>query len=366
MALRSGQSGTVVQKGNMWRGRYLEDVAGQEQRVYRSVFLGLVAELTKAEAKRKLKEYIQQTGIDSEQHFVKATSPIETFRQKATWWADNVMSFYKPATKASMTNQLNKHILPRLGDLTTSQITERTMQEFISTLHRRNELAPKTIHNIIGVIKLIIGKPARDWDLKLPQIPRTEQPYFTLEQMQQIIAAASPRYRLIFVTLANTGMRIGELAGLHVSDVDFEKCTITIRRSCWHGREQEPKTSNAYRTVTIDKSLADALKIHLAGRTTGRLFCSRIGSPLESSNLGRRVLAPLLKKLGIKGSLHSFRHGRVSQLQQNGVPGDLIKEWIGHSNLRITSRYTHFDHDYRQEIASKLAVDSPHSPRFDV
>lgn len=153
-------------------------------------------------------------------------------------------------------------------------------------------------------------------------------------------------------------MRIGELAGLHVDDVDFSKCTITIRRSCWHGQEQEPKTRNAYRIVTIDKSLADALKTYLDGRTSGRLFASRIGTSLESSNLGRRIGA-ITREAGIKGSLHSFRHGRVSQLQQSGVPGDLITSWIGHGSLRITSRYTHFDDRFRQETASKLAIELP-------
>jgi hypothetical protein len=39
-----------------------------------------------------------------------------------------------------------------------------------------------------------------------------------------------------------------------------------------------------------------------------------------------------------------------------GVPGDLVKEWVGHSNLQTTSRYTHFQDDFRRQIASQVAL----------
>jgi integrase len=104
------------------------------------------------------------------------------------------------------------------------------------------------------------------------------------------------------------------------------------------------------------------LKEHLNGKTTGRVFESRQGTPLNANNISKRILKPLLKELKLDGSFHSFRHGRVSVLQQAGIPGDLIKEWVGHSSLRVTSRYTHFDNAFRKETVGKLAVGSPPSP----
>jgi len=79
-----------------------------------------------------------------------------------------------------------------------------------------------------------------------------------------------------------------------------------------------------------------------------------------------------LRALGIPlGGLHAFRHGRVSVLQSRGVPGDLVKEWVGHSSLQTTSRYTHFDDGYKRRVASSLSLgkeeklpDGPHGPRF--
>jgi integrase len=213
------------------------------------------------------------------------------------------------------------------------------------------------------VIKLVVGEKVwRDWTLKLPTILRTEQPYFTPEQMVKIINAAPKRYKALFSVLAGTGMRVGEAVGLHVEDLDLENGVILIRRSVWRGQEQEPKTSNAFRRVHIDQSLIDILKEYLNGKKSGRVFESRQGTPLNANNVSKRILKPLLKTLKLDGSFHSFRHGRVSVLQQAGIPGDLIKEWVGHSSLRVTSRYTHFDDKFRKETVGKLTLPSPPSP----
>jgi integrase len=59
------------------------------------------------------------------------------------------------------------------------------------------------------------------------------------------------------------------------------------------------------------------------------------------------------------GGLHAFRHGRVSVLQENGVPGDLVKEWIGHSSLRTTSRYTHLRPEFRERVATEVGLFKP-------
>ena len=68
----------------------------------------------------------------------------------------------------------------------------------------------------------------------------------------------------------------------------------------------------------------------------------------------------VLDKLGLKrGGLHAFRHGRVSVLQENGVPGDLVKEWIGHSSLRTTSRYTHISPEFRERVAADVGLFKP-------
>jgi hypothetical protein len=65
------------------------------------------------------------------------------------------------------------------------------------------------------------------------------------------------------------------------------------------------------------------------------------------------------KRLGIpKAGLHAFRHSRVTMLRKNGTPEDLQKQWIGHSSLRTTDRYshTHQELEYRRLAASKAGL----------
>jgi integrase len=91
-------------------------------------------------------------------------------------------------------------------------------------------------------------------------------------------------------------------------------------------------------TVDVSPELCQMLKQHLNDRAAGYVFRTRNGTAFGQENC-RRMLHNILRQSGIaKGGLHAFRHGRVSILQASGVPGDLIKEWVGHSSLRTTSR----------------------------
>jgi integrase len=105
------------------------------------------------------------------------------------------------------------------------------------------------------------------------------------------------------------------------------------------------------------------VKEHIGDRKNGRVFNSEKGTPLVVNNVNRHILKPLCRKLKIPvGATHAWRHGRISILQQNNAPGDLIKKWGGHTNLKTSSRYSHFLSDYRKEIVSKLGKVADLSP----
>jgi integrase len=382
MSFRPGQSGAVQRKGKRWIGRFYKDVPGSSERKRTSVTLGSVTAMTKSEARRKLRSMLEEMGLNDNKHLERIIN-TRTFRQEAEWWRDNKMSLYKPSVQETMGSHLDKYLIPRLGDVPLEQLTERRVQEFVSELSRaeyvvpnkrktRKRLSPKSVRNIVGVLKLVLGKKVwRDWSIVLPEIPRKEQRYFTEEEMHRIIDGSKGQWRVLFATLALTGLRAGEAFGLHVEDLDLEAGTITVRRSVWNGEEVTPKTKSGYRVVHIDPVLSDLLREHLNGRRGGRVFQTRTGTPLSKGNV-RRKLHETLRALGIPlGGLHAFRHGRVSVLQSRGVPGDLIKEWVGHSNLHTTSRYTHFDDGYKRRVARSLSLgmeeklpDGPHGPRF--
>ena len=90
------------------------------------------------------------------------------------------------------------------------------------------------------------------------------------------------------------------------------------------------------------------------------MFEARNGSPRSARNIRNRVLHPLLVRLGIpRAGLHAFRHSRVTMLRKNGTPADLQKQWIGHSSLKTTDRYSHTDQEleYRRNAARRVGID---------
>jgi integrase len=385
MSFRSGQSGTVVRKGQMWHGRYYVDIPNEGKRRKASVPLGSIHSMKKTEAKRKLRSLLEEMGLNEDSHLERTEAGARSFGSEVSWWTENRLTIFKPSSQETMGSHLDKYLLPRFASLPIAAIDERRVQEFIADLTRmkhtwpngvRKPLSPKSIRNIVGVLKLILGEKVwQEWKLSFPEIPLKEQRCFSPDEMPQIVDSATGQWRVLFATLAGTGLRCGEAFGLHVEDLDLVTGKIHVRRSVWNGEEVSVKTKQGYRVVNIEPALVKMLAAHLGERKGGRVFQTRNGTPFCKSNV-RRKLSQILKKLNLApAGLHAFRHGRVSALQASGVPGDLVKEWVGHSSLRTTSRYTHFGDDFRSQTACNVAIFSqpnvaeklpvsPNSPNF--
>ena len=182
---------------------------------------------------------------------------------------------FKPSCQETMGSHLDKYILPRFGSLPIAAIDERRVQEFIADLTRKEhkwpngvsrKLSPKTIRNIVGVLKLMLGEKVwKEWNLRLPEIPFKEQRCFSPKEMLQIVKAATGQWKVLFGTLASTGLRCGEAFGLHVGDLDLEGGGLYVRRSIWNGEEVSPKTKRGYRIVNIEPALVAMLTAHLGG-----------------------------------------------------------------------------------------------------
>jgi integrase len=243
MRARRGQSGTIVRKGDQWHVRFYADE--EKGRKKKSVPVGPAVgkgRLTKAEAARKGAEIVDKAGVNTEAHLTRAEHPesVETLKQRVAWcqrfhraWTES-----KPGSVTSMESHLSKHIVPRFGELLVEQVREKAVQEWVADLRRQTfemkkpngaiiktyKLSRKSILNIVGVLKLVLGRKAwMSWEeLNLGKPPRSKQRYFTEEQLKRIIEAAQGQYHVLFAVLAGTGMRIGEAAGLYVEDVDIQ------------------------------------------------------------------------------------------------------------------------------------------------
>jgi integrase len=117
-----------------------------------------------------------------------------------------------------------------------------------------------------------------------------------------VAAAAEPLATICFLAAA-TGMREGELFGLKVSDLDFNRKLIHVRRWVWRGKVQSTKSESSVRVLHMPDALAERLKRYLQNwrpNPLGLLFPSRRGTPINPNHVVPRKLHPLLEALGIE------------------------------------------------------------------
>jgi integrase len=180
---------------------------------------------------------------------------------------------------------------------------------------------------------------------------RTVVPFFTREQVANIIAEAKEPFKTLFTLAWNTGMRAGELLALTVSDLDFTAKTIRVNKAADDNTREirQPKTKCSNSTLPMPTALEATLRNYLRiwkPNQGGILFPTRDGSrPRSRDNVCRVGLKPVLKKLGIPAAntgLHAFRHGLATQLVEASVPLSVLQKQLRHSDVATTLRiYTH-------------------------
>ena len=128
-------------------------------------------------------------------------------------------------------------------------------------------------------------------------------------------------------------------------DFDPDCHVLHVRRSVWHRREQAPKTANAIRLVDIPEVVAQVLRGYTEGMD-GYLFTTRAGRVLDPRNSLKA-----LHGAGNRGGFHAFRRFRFSVLRRAGVPDNLIKQWLGHSQnlMDLYAAQLQYDVAYRRE-----------------
>ena len=351
MSRRTGQNGTIEERNGAWRGRYLVDVAGQAQRQKRSVVLGFKKDMTKSEAKRKLKEIIRQEGIDLPTYVIPSA---ETFAQRIEKWQETYVAKMKPSNQDLLRYHTKVYLLPKWGKTAVDFITAEAVNEWL-VAPELEHLAPSTVRGVVTTLQLALGKRFGKRKISYPSNTKVENDprCYTAEEVHKVVDAARGQYNVLFKLAAETGARAGELYALTVGDVLFEHNVIHINKSMYRQKAGSPKTTNATRWINVKPYVVEMLKGHLNGRTDGLVFRSTRGTPLINSTVLNKHLHPLLRKLGLeRGGMHGFRHHRVSTLVMSGTPMAVIKKWIGHGSEEMVNRYTHLRPDFmRDELA---------------
>jgi integrase/recombinase XerD len=187
----------------------------------------------------------------------------------------------------------------------------------------------------------------------LPYIPYGKKPH-TLpcvlspdEVLRFLEAAPNGRDRVILQTIYACGLRITELIGLKVADIDSARMMIAVR----HGKGQKE------RLVPLSPKLLEVLRAywrHERPRTW--LFPgTKPGQPLHSTNV-QKLCQRLVADLGLSKRVtpHTLRHSFATHMLEAGVDLRTLQLILGHSNIQTTTHYLHVNAKKLQEVPGLL------------
>ncbi|MGC9478243.1 tyrosine-type recombinase/integrase [Streptomyces sp. WG4] len=287
-----------------------------------------------------------------------------TFEKYAEKWEGSLIA--SEAGERITDNALRLHLVPALGARSMAAIRRNDIQVLFK--HLSDQLGPGSVRNVYDVLvrvmtaavddKVIASSPCRR--ITLPAMPDEEVTPPTVEQVEAMARVMPPYIRAAIVTLAGSGLRIGELLGLKVSDVDFKAGAIRVdRQRLQSGKIGPPKTAKSRRTVPVGEVVTDALLAHLAARPSREwLFTMEEGEPLNYRrwktewNGARKALQAAengaAEREGRKAVelphmvTHDLRHFYASALIAGGASVKQVQLVLGHASAVITLRiYAH-------------------------
>ena len=190
---------------------------------------------------------------------------------------------------------------------------------------------------------------------------------FGREQLAAVLAMAPQQYKLLFEVLAATGLRISEAIALQRFhfQLDGSEPEVCVRRGIVRGRIEPPKSKHGKREVRLPASLVHRLRAHLAAMadqdSRALVFTNRAGNVLESGNLRRRHLKPIVEEVNAPwAGFHTFRHTFASLHLNQGTNLVQLSRALGHHSAAFTlSRYTHL---LPGDEAPALDLDQLHEP----
>lgn len=343
------QKGSIFFRGRVWVLRYREDVITADEgldRIHRSVVLGSFSK--KKEAQRAAEGHLRQMNSG-------ALQPQAAMTMKEFWerfFVPEALPTLKPSTRKLYTCLAQKHLLPCFGASKLCDIRRVQVQHFVIEKQREG-YAVQTLGHLRNLLSKIFGT-AISWGwlldnqargVKLPPMERRRfARVLSPSEIGQLSKALSEPARSMFLFALGTGLRIGEVLGLQVSDLDLQGGSLFVRRTIYRGEVGTPKTKGSERRLPLSLPMLSLVKSYLGSRKVKSdwLFCSEAGTPLDDRNLIRREIEPISDDLKIpRFSWHSLRHTFSTFAGNNGVAVPFLQFLLGHTTSETTMLYTH-------------------------
>ncbi len=235
-------------------------------------------------------------------------------------------------------------------DLAPDQIDVLTLRGWLAALYHQS-LEAVTIRRKLAAVRGLFRFLVRTGVVKIntaqllrtPKVPQTLPDVMTPEQANQLLDGVATgqlerprpaRDRAIFELLYGCGLRVSELAGLNLEDLDRAERWLRVRGK---GRKE--------RQVPLPGKAADALERYLGERPVVRdqraIFLNHRGGRLTTRGV---ALIVKLYATWLSGDSsihpHSFRHAYATHLLADGADLRAIQELLGHARLSTTQKYT--------------------------
>lgn len=245
------------------------------------------------------------------------------------------------------------HVAPRWSEVRLSKVTRAEVQLWIDDLSGAQATRKKALSVLSGPLQLavqdrwIARSPVTDIQVGRREIPKRRR-YLQWDQVQALEEAAAelggsmwPQAAAVIRTLAVTGVRFGELAGLQRHDLDVRTRELHIERSFTEVNGilvESPPKNGSPRTIKVPRHVMELLEPACDGLDErDHVFTSPKGQILRNRNLRRGWFDAAAAAIGMPDlTPHSLRHTAASLAISSGASSLQVRNMLGHASASIT------------------------------
>lgn len=340
-------------KSGKWNSTfYYTDWTGERKKKFKRGFE------TKKEAQAFEMEYIRKAGADMDMKL--GTFVDVYFKDKA--------QELKERSIRSKRYMIDTHIIPYLGDKAMNEICPADIIAWQNKIKGSSDYSQSYLRMIQNQMSALFNHASKIYGLhnnpckvvsKMGRSDDRSLDFWTEDEYQRFIETYSPESMqyVMFEILFYTGCREGELLALTMDDVDVENKQMRINKTYYRrgGMDiiTEPKTQNSIRTIEMPefliKEIVDYYNRLYEYPKSERLF------PVVAEAV-QHTMKYHIEKAGVKKiRVHDLRHSHVAYLIHHGVEPLIIKERLGHKDIRVTlNTYGHLYPSEQKKVANML------------
>lgn len=183
---------------------------------------------------------------------------------------------------------------------------------------------------------------------------------FTLTELARLVAAAavvSDRHLAVVLLGVDAGLRIGEIAGLRVEDI--ERGVVVVRRTIVRinrARAEHAPKSGRVRRIPATPRLLEVLQRLADASPDGWLVRAQDGRPAGAHHV-REAFKTVVRRAGMSPTnAHRLRHSFATHALESGATLEEVRRLLGHHSIQQTSRYLHSTEQSARAAIDRLAA----------